>query len=111
MKKLFFFIPIIFLIFATTVTKNSTKRLDKKIFETKENIRVLQERYELVMLEYNYLTSPKKLMEYQKKYFDNELLEADIQSLNWIEIQNKDVKIKKILSNNEWNKWKKSISW
>tara|TARA_B100000945_G_scaffold218824_1_gene176625 strand:+ start:255 stop:560 length:306 start_codon:yes stop_codon:yes gene_type:complete len=101
MKKLFFFIPIIFLIFATTVTKNSTKRLDKKIFETKENIRVLQERYELVMLEYNYLTSPKKLMEYQKKYFDNELLEADIQSLNWIEIQNKDVKIKKILSNNE----------
>ncbi len=68
MKKLFFFIPIIFLIFATTVTKNSTKRLDKKIFETKENIRVLQERHELVMLEYNYLTSPKKLMEYQKKY-------------------------------------------
>ena len=74
---------------------------DKKIFETKENIRVLQERHELVMLEYNYLTSPKKLMEYQKKYFDNELLEADIQSLNWIEIENKDVKIKKILSNNE----------
>ncbi len=111
MKKLFFFIPIIFLIFATTVTKNSTKRLDKNIFETKENIRVLQERHELVMLEYNYLTSPKKLMEYQKKYFDNELLEADIQSLNWIEIENKDVKIKKILSNNEWNKWKKSISW
>tara|TARA_Y100000741_G_scaffold283733_1_gene223478 strand:- start:751 stop:1056 length:306 start_codon:yes stop_codon:yes gene_type:complete len=101
MKKLFFFIPIIFLIFATTVTKNSTKRLDKNIFETKENIRVLQERHELVMLEYNYLTSPKKLMEYQKKYFDNELLEADIQSLNWIEIENKDVKIKKILSNNE----------
>tara|TARA_B100001540_G_scaffold241748_1_gene216535 strand:+ start:281 stop:586 length:306 start_codon:yes stop_codon:yes gene_type:complete len=101
MKKLFFFIPIIFLIFATTVTKNSTKRLDKKIFETKENIRVLQERHELVMLEYNYLTSPKKLMEYQKKYFDNELLEADIQSLNWIEIENKDLKIKKILSNNE----------
>ena len=101
MKKLFFFIPIIFLIFATTVTKNSTKRLDKNLFETKENIRVLQERHELVMLEYNYLTSPKKLMEYQKKYFDNELLEADIQSLNWIEIENKDVKIKKILSNNE----------
>ena len=101
MKKLFFFIPIIFLIFATTVTKNSTKKLDKKIFEAKENIRVLQDKYELVMLEYNYLTSPKKLMEYQKKYFDNELLEADIQSLNWIEIQNKDIKINKIINNNE----------
>ncbi len=101
MKKLFIFIPIIFLIFATTVTKNSTKHLDKKIFETKENIRVLQDKHELVLLEYNYLTSPKKLMGYQKKYFDNELLEADIQSLNWIEIENKELKIKKVVSNNE----------
>tara|TARA_X000000368_G_C22708770_1_gene570076 strand:+ start:261 stop:566 length:306 start_codon:yes stop_codon:yes gene_type:complete len=100
-KKLFLFIPIIFLIFATTVTKNSTKQLDKKIFEIKENIRVLQDKHELVLLEYNYLTSPKKLMEYQKKYFDNELLEADIQSLNWLEINNKEIKIKKVLSNNE----------
>ena len=101
MKKLFLFIPIIFLIFATTVTKNSTKKLDKKIFEIKENIRVLQDKNELVLLEYNYLTSPKKLMEYQKKYFDNELLEADIQSLNWLEINNKEIKIKKVVSNNE----------
>ena len=101
MKKLFFFIPVIFLIIATTVTKNSTKQLDKKILEIKENLRVLQDKFELEMLEYNYLTSPKKLMEYQKKYFDNELLEADIESLNWIENENKEIKIKKIVSNNE----------
>ena len=101
MKKLFIFITVIFLIFATTVTKNSTKKLDKKIFEMKENIRVLQDKYELVLLEYNYLTSPKKLMEYQKKYFDNELLESNIQSLNWVEIQNNEIKIKKILGNDE----------
>ena len=101
MKKIFFFIPVIFLIFATTITKNSTKKLDKRIFELKENVRVLQEKYELVMLEYNYLTSPKQLMEYQKKYFDHELFEADIQSLNWIEIKNENVKINKIIGNNE----------
>ncbi len=101
MKKLIFFIPVIFLILSTTVTKNSTKQLDKKIFVVKENLRVQQDKYELTMLEYNYLTSPKKLMEYQKKYFDNELLEADIQSLNWIEINDKDIKIKKIINNNE----------
>tara|TARA_B100001013_G_scaffold48938_1_gene25665 strand:- start:1767 stop:2072 length:306 start_codon:yes stop_codon:yes gene_type:complete len=100
-KKLFFFIPVIFLIIATTVTKNSTKQLDKKIFEIKENLRVLQDKYELVMLEYNYLTSPKKLMEYQKKYFDDELLEADIENLNWIEIKNKEIIINKVISNNE----------
>ena len=101
MKKIFFLIPVILLIFATTVTKNSTKKLDKKIFEIKENIRVLQDKNEFELLEYNYLTSPKKLMEYQKKYFDNELLEADIQSLNWLEINNKEIKIKKVVSNNE----------
>ena len=101
MKKIFFFIPVILLIFATTVTKNSTKKLDKKIFEIKENVRVLQEKFELEMLEYNYLTSPKKLMEYQKKYFDNELFEADIKSLNWIETQNDNLKIKKIINDNE----------
>tara|TARA_B100001540_G_scaffold117831_1_gene105598 strand:+ start:852 stop:1157 length:306 start_codon:yes stop_codon:yes gene_type:complete len=100
-KKLFLFIPIIFLVFATTVTKNSTKKLDKKIFEIKENIRVLQDKHELVLLEYNYLTSPKKLMQYQKKYFDNELFEADIQNFNWLEINNKEIKIKKVVSNNE----------
>jgi len=101
MKKLIFFIPVIFLIIATTVTKNSTKQLDKKIFEIKENLRVLQDKFELEMLEYNYLTSPKKLMEYQKKYFDDELLEADIESLNLIETKNKKIKINKIVSNNE----------
>ena len=101
MKKIFFFIPVFFLIISTTVTKNSTKQLDKKIFELKEDFRVLQDKYELVLLEYNYLTSPKKLMEYQKKYFDNELLEADIENLNWIEITNKEINIKKILTTDE----------
>ncbi len=93
--------PVIFLIIATTITKNSTKQLDNKIFEIKENIRVLHDKYEMEMLEYNYLTSPKKLMEYQKKYFDSELLETDIENLNWIENENNEIKIKKILNINE----------
>ena len=71
MKKFIFLIPVIFLILATTLTKNDTKQLDKKIFETKENIRVLENRLELVLLDYNFLTSPKKLMEYQTKFFEN----------------------------------------
>ncbi len=101
MKKLFFFIPVLFLIIATTITKNSTKQLDTKIFEIKENKRVLQDKYELLMLEYNYLTSPKKLMEYQKRYFDNELIEVDVESLNWIKIKNNKYEITKIVNFNE----------
>ena len=75
MRKLIFLIPVIFLILATTLTKNSTKQLDKKIFETKENIRALENRLELVLLDYNFLTSPKKLMEYQTKFFENNLIQ------------------------------------
>ena len=101
MKKLLFFLPVVFLIVATTITKNSTKKLDKDIFQIKENIRILEDRHELVLLDYNFLTSPKKLMEYQKKYFDNELIENDIKNLNWIKINNNKIEIGKITQNNE----------
>ena len=96
MKKFLFFIPIIFLIIATTIIKNSTKQLDKEIFEIKENIRVLEDKYELVLLDFNYLTSPKKLIEYQKLYFENELIQQNIEDLSWIEIKNKKVEISEI---------------
>ena len=101
MKKLLLFIPVICLIVATTITKNSTKKLDKKIFEIKENISVLEDKYELVLLDYNFLTSPKKLMEYQKLYFENELIQSDIANFNWIKINGKKIKIGKITDNNE----------
>ncbi len=104
MKKFLFFLPVIFLIIATTITKNSTKKLDKDIFEIKENIRILEDRYELVLLDYNFLTSPTKLMEYQKQYFDSELIEINIENLNWIKINKNDVAIGRIIQNNEWNK-------
>ena len=91
MKKLFFFIPVIILIFATTITKNSTKQLDKKIFDLKENLRVLQDKYELVKLEYNYLTSPKKLMEYQTKFFENNLIQLKISNIKNLEDLNNKI--------------------
>ena len=96
MKKYLFFIPILFLIVATTITKNSTKKLDTEIFRIKENIRVLEDKYELVLLDFNYLTSPKKLIEYQKLYFENELIQQNIEDLSWIEIKNKKVEISEI---------------
>tara|TARA_B100000029_G_scaffold177007_2_gene174337 strand:- start:503 stop:808 length:306 start_codon:yes stop_codon:yes gene_type:complete len=101
MKKFLFFLPVIFLIIATTITKNSTKKLDKDIFEIKENIRILEDRYELVLLDYNFLTSPTRLMEYQKQYFDSELIEINIENLNWIKINKNDVAIGRIIQNNE----------
>ena len=88
MKKLFLIFFIIFLIIVTTLTKNSTKKLESQIFSIKENISILKNKYELVLLDYNYLTTPKKLMEYQSKYFENNLIYLDITKIKKIEEEN-----------------------
>ena len=101
MRKIFFFTPIIILIFATTLTKNSTKKLDKKIFEINENIRILEDRYEFTLLDYNILTSPKKLIEYQQIYFEEKFIQKKIENLNTITIVNDKLKIEKMVNIDE----------
>ena len=101
MKKLFFFVPIIFLIFATTLTKNSTKKLDKEIFELRENIRILEDRYELTLLDYSILTSPKKLMEYQQFFFEDKFVQKKIENLSKIEFLGDKYKIKEMVKIDE----------
>jgi hypothetical protein len=84
MKQILSIIPIIILIILTTFTKNSTKKLDKEIFDIKENLRLLSKKYELVLLDYNYLSSPSRLLEYQKNFFENELKPIDIKNISKI---------------------------
>jgi len=101
MKKLIFLSAIFFLLIFTTITKNSTKKIEKEIYNTKENLRVLKNKYEMVLLDFNYLTSPEKLMEYQIKYFENELSEIDISNLKKVTLKNNQLKIEKFLSPNQ----------
>ena len=84
MKKIILTFSIIFLIVVTTFTKNSTKKLDNQIFSIRENMSVLKDKYELVLLDYNFLTSPKKLLEYQSKYFETDLIPLDITQIKEI---------------------------
>ena len=95
MKKIIFSILIIILIFFTSIIKNSTKNIDVKIFNLKEDIRLLNEKYELVLLDHNFLSSPKKLNEYQKKYFENDLMPTDIVNIGEIDFINGEILIKK----------------
>ena len=44
-------------------------------------------------MEYDYLSSPDKLLEYQVLYFDDELVKKDIQTLKKIEITNNKITI------------------
>ena len=56
---------------------------------------MLNENYELVLLDHNYLSSPKKLNEYQKKYFENDLMPTDIVNIGEIDFVNGEILIKK----------------
>ena len=97
MKKIFFSFLIIALIFFTSIIKNSTKNIDKEIFNLNEDLRLLNEKYELVLLDHNFLSSPKKLTEYQKKYFENDLVSIDIKNIGEIDFSNKDILLNQLI--------------
>ena len=66
---------------STAIIKNSTKRIEDEIFILNENIRFLNSDFENILLEYNYLSSAEKLMEYQSLYFEDELIQKDIEDI------------------------------
>ena len=89
------FIVILILILATSLVKNSTKEIEDKIFIVNENIRPLKSELGDVLLEYNYLSSPDKLTQYQTQYFEKNLIKIDITQIkklteknNYIDVSN-----------------------
>jgi hypothetical protein len=92
-KKFTLTIFIFLLIISTALIKNSAKKNEDKIFTVKENLRFLNSKFKKIKLEYDYLSSPDKLLEYQVLYFDDEFVKKDIQTLKKIEIDNHKVKI------------------
>jgi len=91
MKKISIFIFIFFLLIFTSGIKNSTKKIEKEIYNIKENIRILENNYEIVLLEYNYLSSPNKLSKFKNQFFNEDL--------NYFEVKN----IKKVIIDSENN--------
>ena len=100
MKKLFLILIIIILVSITAIIKNTTKKIEDEIFVYKENVRVLKSDLENIQLEYDYLSSAEKLLEYQSLYFEDQLVQkkiGDIKLYNISENLNKleDYKITK----------------
>ena len=73
MKKFFAISLILFMILLTAIIKNSTKRIDDEIFITNENIRFLRKEINDFKLEYTYLSSGEKLMDFKYKFFEQDL--------------------------------------
>ena len=84
MKKISIISLIFFLILFTAVIKNSTKRIEDKIFVSKENLRSLKKNFENINLEYDYLSSAEKLLEFNELYFENKLIQKDITNIKLI---------------------------
>ena len=93
MKKFFVTLFVFSLIFLTAIVKNSTKRIDDEIFVLKENIRDLKKNFENTRLEFDYLSSTEKLLQFQNLYFDNELIKFDIQEIQTIIRKNNEIEI------------------
>ena len=74
MKKFFVISMILSLILLTAVIKNSTKKIDEDIFALKENLRILKKEYENIKLEFEFLSSSEKLLDFQNLYFEENLI-------------------------------------
>tara|TARA_Y100000589_G_scaffold234566_1_gene221958 strand:+ start:167 stop:436 length:270 start_codon:yes stop_codon:yes gene_type:complete len=81
MKKIVVITLMFSLILITTIVKNSTKKFEDETFLIKENIRSLIKDYEKSKLEFDYLSSAEKLIEYQQLYFENKLVQKKINEI------------------------------
>ncbi|MDA7477346.1 cell division protein FtsL [Candidatus Pelagibacter ubique] len=96
--KLLVVAVIFVLIFITSLIKTSTKEIEDQIFIVKENIRPLKSELEDVLLEFNYLSSPEKLVQYQMQYFEKDLIKIEIMNIKEIIKNNETLEIKNLIS-------------
>ena len=103
MKKVTF-IAILILILATSLVKNSTKAIEDQIFLVNWNMRYLKSKLGDVLLEYNYLSTPDKLMQYQSQFFEKDLARIDITKIKKLSEKNNQIIISDFLekTNDEW---------
>ena len=96
MKKLTVFFILFILIISTSLIKKSTKDLDDKIYSTRENILFLENRYKDSKLEFSYLSSSERLLEYQKLYFENSLVKKSLKELKTLKLIDNGLIIKEL---------------
>tara|TARA_B100000242_G_C43031358_1_gene480514 strand:- start:567 stop:839 length:273 start_codon:yes stop_codon:yes gene_type:complete len=84
MKRFIIIFLVIFLIIVTSIIKNSTRELETKIFNSQEKKKILVIKKEMVMLQNNYLSSPQRLFELKKKFFEGELEAMQLKKFKYL---------------------------
>tara|TARA_B100000989_G_C19339714_1_gene384453 strand:+ start:68 stop:337 length:270 start_codon:yes stop_codon:yes gene_type:complete len=72
MKKYIIFFSIFSLVVTTSIVKSSTRQLEKNIFILEEEVKILKEKFNFLLLENDYLTTPERLIGLKEKIFKNE---------------------------------------
>tara|TARA_A100001234_G_scaffold160281_1_gene141590 strand:+ start:426 stop:737 length:312 start_codon:yes stop_codon:yes gene_type:complete len=96
MKKFSIISLILFLILFTALIKNSTKKIEDEIFTVKESLIGLKKELGDTKLEFNYLSSAEKLLEYQSMYFEEDLIQKNIKEIQILIKNSEDIKIKNL---------------
>ena len=81
MKKIVIIIFTFSLIFFTAFIKNSSKKIEDEIFFVNESLRDLKKELSDTKLEFEYLSSTEKLLQYQSQFFEKDLFQKDINKI------------------------------
>ena len=103
MKKLTIIIFIFSLIFSTALIKNSTKKIEDELFAVKESLKNYENELSDTRLEFEYLSSTEKLLQYQSQFFEKDLNQRNINKIKTItkKLNNLSIDNSNILKRNE----------
>ena len=86
MKKYIIFFCIVCLIITTSIVKSSTRQLEKNIFILEEEVKILDEKFNFLLLESDYLTTPERLIGLKEKMFKDKFFPLDPKDIKKIEL-------------------------
>tara|TARA_B100000989_G_scaffold151265_1_gene112860 strand:+ start:237 stop:545 length:309 start_codon:yes stop_codon:yes gene_type:complete len=95
-KKFGLGLVIFLLILFTAIIKNTAKQIEDELFSTRENLRLLNSEYENILLEHDYLSSAEKLLEFQSLYFEDQLIQNNIENIKIYVISKNQKKIEEL---------------
>ena len=85
MKKYIIFFCIVCLIITTSIVKSSTRQLEKNIFILEEEVKILEEKFDFLLLENNYLTTPERLIGLKEQIFKDKFFPIDPEDIKKID--------------------------
>ena len=85
MKKYIISFSIVSLIVTTSIVKSSTRQLEINVFILEEEVKILEEKFDFLLLENDYLTTPERLIGLKEKIFKDKFFPInpkDIKKIN-----------------------------